>query len=163
MEFRSLSALFNFLDQQLQTAMESVAEEVKQLMHDYIQTNLYDAYQPTEYIRTYDYLNSLSVKPVRKENGWNVVEIYFDPSTIKQDIQPFWNAHMSVYGNKEWKGTPINELIPLWLNEGVESPLYSHKGIHVVDNTIEELKSTKMHLEKIKDLLQTKGIRVELK
>jgi hypothetical protein len=161
-EFRDLNQMFAYMNDQLIIAMEKTAEEVQQIMQDYIQSNLYDSYQPSEYIRTYDYLNSLSVKKVRKENGWNVVEIFFDPEKIKQnEVEGFWNQHMSAYGYREWKGTQINELIPMWLEEGVESPLFSRKGIHVVDETIKELEQTKIHLQKIKEILLQKGIQVE--
>ena len=49
-------------------ALRLVSLEVEKMMKDYIIRELYQKYEPKEYMRSYNYINSLTVKKVYKNN-----------------------------------------------------------------------------------------------
>lgn len=162
--FKNLDGLFKYVEKNLRLTLNDVALLVEKEMKEYIMKKLYQSYNPKEYHRSYDYINSLTVgKVVQVGTSFNV-EVYFDPKKIKQEEvhDSAWNRHMSVDGNTEWNGTPINELIPYFIEYGTNGSLWDREGINVTTETIRELEDTKKHLEVIKNVLKQRGINVKI-
>lgn len=153
----------NILIQMLQKTAEIAAK----IIDDYVLENLYAKYQPTNYIRTYDYINSLTIGDVQKvANGYEIM-IFFDSTKIRSHQSPIgeWNQHMSTNKNNSstWHGQSINELIPIWIEYGVSGSMWDRSGIKVMKNVRRELRTTRIHIRKIRQLLLQKGIKMTIK
>lgn len=88
MEFSSLEELVNYVERMNTIAMYGVGEEMKNIMKEETQKQVYDAYSPEQYVRTKDLMNSIDV--VAKGNDF--VETEFQDNgewySVK-DGQPF--------------------------------------------------------------------------
>lgn len=60
--FTSLKALRNYVIENSKVGMELTAEKVKQILREYVENDVYNSYEPTEYKRTYELLDSISIK-----------------------------------------------------------------------------------------------------
>jgi hypothetical protein len=151
-EFRSLDSLFNYINKNIQTKLPQLTQQIEQTIKDYIMERHY-SWQPSDYSHTYQYVNSLTVSKIRESSDGYEVELYFDTSKIQplpHDEDRRWNKHMDMYGN------PVNEFIPLWLEEGTNNPYYSHPGNHAIRDTYEEFKNGKA-VKELLILLKSKG------
>jgi hypothetical protein len=84
--FKNLKDLEKSLNKYINNALQKeVKENVEETMRDKIQTEVYDAYTPTDYVRSYELLESiegklesdgvLSVENTRQEAGKDIVKI----------------------------------------------------------------------------------------
>ena len=48
--------------------------------------------------------------------------IDFDRIVSRYNPNNFYNWHMSLDGSSTWKGAPVKELVPEWLNDGFTLP-----------------------------------------
>ncbi|MCP3925537.1 MAG: hypothetical protein GY714_23455 [Desulfobacterales bacterium] len=130
---RSMSDLNKFLDTSIsprvKISTQQTAEDIEKMVTDYIMKEFY-SYNPSDYHRTYEYINSLvHTKPIKIKDGWKV-EIYFDTDRIHASFveDSGWNQHMS------FEQEDISPSIPLWIEEGTpNNPYYQHEGIHSMD------------------------------
>jgi len=158
-DFRDYKSLFKYINQNIKLSLDQVAQQVQQMVKDFIIQELYQNYKPTEYDRTYEFLNSVSVSKVEEiTKGKYMVQIYFDTSLIHPYItSSFWNAHASVTGHN------MSSFIPLFLEEGTDFPsLYPREGIHSMETIREDLDRSKKYMGMIKEFLEKKGFKVEL-
>lgn len=136
------SELERVLQQVAEDALNKVTIKVEKMIKKYVMDKLYNSYTPTDYIRSYDYLESLTVTKVTKNSlGELETKIFFDPNKIhsRETEGSYWNQHMSINGDTTWEGKPISEWIPVFIEYGTKGSLWDRKGIHVVDNIMKEL------------------------
>ena len=107
-----LQRMLQYAEKQVQDSLRLISLEVEKMMKDYIIQALYNAYQPKDYLRSMNYINSLTVKKVTKNGtGGLETEIFFDPDKIfsREMEGEYWNQHMSVNGDSSWGGKSISE------------------------------------------------------
>lgn len=163
--------MLQHLEKHVKFSLEEVAKIVEEEIKDYVMKNLYNEYTPTHYTRTYDYINSLTVKKARKEGNGYAVEIFFDTDKIyprppdgdgKGGLGR-WSRHSSITSyNGGGSGDDMSDMIPLWIEEGVSGSLYDRDGIYTMENTKKIMEQTKYHLHAIKAILEKKGFKVEI-
>lgn len=163
--FKDLKSLFSYINKNLKFSLQEVGQQVEQIIKDYIMEHLYNAYTPSDYSRTYDFINSLSVKKVQQSNNGYIVELFFDTNRIiSYEVEDrYWNQHMNIDGSDTWNGEKINEWIPIWLEKGVSGSLWDRDGIDSMKNVKNELEATGKHIKMIVDILKKKGFKVEWK
>jgi len=153
--FYNYNSLFKYINNQLKFSIQEVGKLIKEEVKKYIQNNLYDTYTPLYYQRTMNYLESITVSKVNSNSKGYVVEIYFDTSKIIPNYTDTkYNQHMDVYG------TPKNNYIPLWLEEGTENNngnFFPREGIHAMGNVAEWIDYTEFHINKLIQILKMKG------
>ena len=155
-QIKTYPQLFAALEKRIELALQKVAEKVEEIITQYVMDNLYQDYEPTNYLRTYDYINSLTVGKVKKNGNNYQVQIYFDADKIRpvwRDGE--WNAHMS------WDGKNDNDLLPLFIEEGVENSLYDRDGIYTMENTKKIIEDTRFHLSELSRILRQQGINAQ--
>ena len=75
--------MLRYAEKQIQDSLRLISLEVEKMMKDYIIKALYNAYQPKDYLRSMNYINSLTVKRVSKNSAGELeTEIFFDPNKI---------------------------------------------------------------------------------
>lgn len=159
-----LKRMLQYIEKQTQDALRLISLEVEKMMKDYIIKALYNAYQPKDYLRSMNYINSLTVKKVTKNGvGELEVEISFDSNKIysREMEGEYWNQHMSVNGDDTWGGRPISEWIPIFMEHGVSGSLWDRDGIEVVDTILKELNSNSTYKKMMMKELKRKGFNVE--
>lgn len=159
-----LKRMLQYVEKQAKDALRLVSLEVEKMMKDYIIDALYNSYTPKDYLRSYNYINSLTVKKVYKNStGELETEIFFDPDKIysREVEDSYWNQHMSVNGDSMWDGRPISEWIPIFIEHGVSGSKWDRDGIEVVDNIIKKLKDDKAFKNMMMRELIRKGFTVE--
>lgn len=142
--------LQKYLNRHIGIALQQTGKDVEKLVYDYIMENWY-IYTPNEYLRTYQFINSLRVSKVIETNGRYYVSIYFDTSAIRASSvnDSRWNQHMSIHGED------VSGAIPLWIEEGNnpnnKNPIYEYDGIHMMKNVSQQnlkiLQSITLHLK----------------
>ncbi len=166
-----LKKVLKYAERHVKFALEEVAKVVEKEIKNYIMVNLYNKYEPKYYTRTYNYINSLSVKKAKKVDNGYVVEIFFDTDKI-MPLPPDgdgenglgrWSRHSSItsYLNGG-SGDDMSDMIPLWMEYGVVGSLWDRDGIYSIENNIAIMKKTKYHLDEIKKVLESRGIKVEI-
>jgi hypothetical protein len=118
---------------------KDVAEEVKRVMEVHIQTDVYNAYEPTDYVRTYKLMEdiqseliddgTIEVKDTRSENGRDITRIIEDGRGYD------WGYARNL--DQEIGARPF------------------------IENTRNDLDTNKSHIEVLKKALRDKGFRVE--
>ena len=63
-----LKRMLQYIEKQTQDSLRLISLEVEKMMKDYIIKALYNAYQPKDYLRSMNYINSLTVKKVTKNS-----------------------------------------------------------------------------------------------
>lgn len=161
-DIRSYKELFKVINQNIQLSLEQVGKQVQKMVKDYILEELYRNHQPTEYDRTFEFLNSVSVSKVDEiTKGKYTVQIYFDLNKIfpMEISDSTWNQHMDIWGNSQ----VFEERLILWLEQGTKKGLYPREGIHSMETIREDLARSKEYVQMIKEFLEKKGFQVELK
>lgn len=137
---KNMAELAAMLEKKFKSSLENeVKQEVTETMQEHIQSDVYDAYTPTHYDRTYQLMddiegemineNTLKVENTRSENGRDIVEV------------------IETGKGYEW-GYIRN------LDEEIGARPF-------VENTKEELRSTGKHIEAFKRGLKREGIDVK--
>ena len=160
-----LKRMLQYIEKQTKDSLRLISLEVEKMMKDYIIKALYNAYQPQDYLRSMNYINSLTVKKVSKNStGELETEIFFDPDKIfsREMEGEYWNQHMSVNGDSSWEGRPISEWIPIFMEHGVSGNSKWHRdGIEVVDTILKELNSNGRYKKMMMNELKKKGFNVQ--
>jgi len=149
--------------------LKIVGNDIKSIIADYVKKKVYSAYSPTMYDRTGDLLNSLDVSEVKKVGSGYEVTVFFNTDFIRSNIvDGGWNQHMNAKGkddediNATWKGIPVNELIPVFIEEGVENSLWDRDGIESMKYVQEMLAKTDRHLKVLSRVLRMRGFNVKI-
>lgn len=159
-----LKRVLQHLEKQTQDALRLVSLEVEKMMKEYVIKALYNSYSPKDYLRSYNYLNSLTVKRVYKNSAGGLeTEIFFDPNKIysREVEDSYWNQHMSVSGDSMWNGKPISKWIPVFMEHGVSGSKWDRDGIEVVDTILKELNNNSKYKNMMMSQLKKKGFKVE--
>lgn len=161
---RDLEKMLKYIEKQAQDSLRLVSLEVEKMMRDYVIKNLYLKYEPNQYLRSEEYVNSLTVTKVYKNSeGGLETEIYFDPEKIhSRELQDeVWNQHMSLNGDSEWNGSPISEWLPIFIEKGVKNSKWDREGIEVVNNILKELDNNGEFKKMMAKELERKGFKIE--
>ena len=116
--------------------ISKMSDEIYRHMYDLTQERVYDAYTPTNYERTGEFLESLT-KEKGDIYGGNIFQakVYFDASKIKPVRSPVsgqWNQHMGLQGQKFTGG-----LVDV-IEEGQQTKsAWDRKGTHIIADTLE--------------------------
>lgn len=136
--FKTYSALQGHLKESIIEAVQGKITEICiNVVKDYIQRNVYEAYVPDNdsYDRTFDLINSVTVGNISTGTKYVTFEIYMDTEKINPQIRTSsfnqegdgytgWNAHADVYD------LDMSEYIPMWIEEGTEGSLWDREGAH---------------------------------
>jgi hypothetical protein len=161
--FDSLSALMKYIENEVIYSLGLVAEDIRKIISEYVDKEVYQAHKPFEYTRTYELLNSLDISDIKINGNTYSFDIFFNPDKIGMyDTGDKWNQHKSVYGYETWHGLDINELIPWFIENGTEGSLWDRDGIHSMEYIKERLEKTNEHLKKIVKVLKAKGYDVKI-
>lgn len=168
MTFKNLDEYFKYVKKQIKSVLEQIAEEVRKELYDTVNDNLYKTYNPKQYQRTYELLNSISKTEIKENSdGEYYVVIYYDTDKIlaypslsnltgdKNEYGSLWGQHADFYGND------VSEYIPLWIEHGtsgVNNP-YHRKGIYAIDEVKEWIE--KEFNNRFKKKLLARGIKVK--
>lgn len=130
-EFTNLDDLFDYIQEGINETLqdEDILSEIKTDIREFIIDNMYK-FKPYEYIRTKEFINSLTVETDVDADGLLEIKIYFDTNKIYAHPSPNgtkWNQHADIYMND------VSELIPLWIEEGTGKEgfnLYPRPPLH---------------------------------
>lgn len=156
--FNNLKSLENYLMKNNKDVLKLIGLQIEKEMKDFIMRELYQKYNPSDYSRTYEYINSLTVSQVYENKDGYEIEIFFDSDKInaREVSDRYWNQHMSV------DGSDFAEFLPYAIEYGTSGSLYDRKGIKVVETTINELKNGDL-IKKAINILKSKGFNVKVK
>lgn len=151
-----LSKLVNDMNKQVSKALaDDVARNCYNIMKKWILEEVYNKYDPKVYVRNYELLNSLTVSPVISKNGIISVSIYIPNEKYKD---PRHNMLYDVPShNLEERDSPTIVQVMQILEEGLN--IY-RPNAEVMDNTIQELKTTNIILKSLISYLKTKGFKI---
>lgn len=146
--------LDGYLRSRINDAVMSCAKIAEIKLKDDIMSKLYNEYNPKEYQRTYDFLESVSLKPiVGKKNTINVM-IYYDTSKIIPNfVEDNWNQHEDIWG------IDVHEFIPLWLEFGTKNSLWDREGIYAMEGL--EIYLRDRYKDMLKKELERKGLKTD--
>lgn len=158
-EFKSLKELNDYIEKQyLVQFLEKIGNEIKGWLKNNVRLLWYERdFTPTHYTRTMELIECISVRPVKKNaDGSYQTEVFFD--TDKMHTYPAsdgeWSKHESITS-----GTDVRLMIPAFVEFGENSPLFSYEGVHPVETTKEEIISDGYIINRMKELLESKGIK----
>jgi hypothetical protein len=155
--------LERIIQQELNDAMKIVGNDIKTIIGNYVKRKVYDAYSPKMYDRTGDLLNCLDVSEVKKIGNYYEVSIFFNTDFIhSNEVEDGWNQHMNADGSETWNGIPVNKLIPVFIEHGVNGSLWDRDGIESIEYVRNKLASTDRHLKVIARVLRMRGFNVKI-
>lgn len=113
---------------EISKALKEAADLLSKILQRKVQ-DYYDSYKPVEYQRTYQFLNSIRISPVKHDGDKLHIEVYFDKNMA---------THPSIFGGE-------SGFVPILLNEGwtwnkKTGPyrLAFYEGFHFIEKAIEE-------------------------
>lgn len=158
-DFKNLKDLNNYIEKQYMVQfLNKIGDEIKGWLKNNVRLLWYERdFNPTHYTRTMELLECISVRQAKKmPDGFYQVEIYFD--TDKMNNYPpengEWSKHESIT-----TGTDIRLMLPLWIEEGQNSPLFSYEGVRPVETTRSEIIDDNHIINRMRELLEYKGIK----
>jgi hypothetical protein len=154
----SLSELNKIIELAIIQNIQKIGEEIKGVLRHFVQENWYNrSYEPQQYERTFQLIDSLTVSPVKINGNEYSVQIYYDTDKILPmdgtSDKP-WTRHKSIVTQ-----TPSGVYLPLWIEEGQDSSIFSFEGVHPVQDTIDWVEEDKYLLNRMKELLEKKGFK----
>lgn len=158
--FNSLDQLFKALQVDIMQILQKTGNEIKGVLRQTIQRDWYNRpdynASTTQYLRTLQLLDSISMKPVQTNGNTFSVEIYYDTSKIipmdGTDQYP-WTRHKSIIDSAS-----SAEALPYYIEYGNgDSPIYQYEGVHPVQTVYEWERDDKYVLNRFKELLRDKG------
>lgn len=157
-EFRTIEEALQYLEASIVLNLEKIGEEIKSVLRQHVWVLWYNRpYTPTHYTRTLELIDCLTVTKAKKIAGGYEVMIYFDTDKINPypPANPGeWTRHQSITD-----GQDVSEFIPLWIEEGQNSPLFSYSGVHPVQETIDWEKEDQYVFTRMKELLGRQGFK----
>jgi len=157
--------LADYLDNSIKQCLPIIANKVSKILKRFVKERWYNTHKPTHYRRTLEVLNSITVSEVQQVgNGYQVL-VYFDPSKINNvltDIKGYFNHHMSIDGSSTWSGMNLAELVPLFMDQGQSSKIRPYSGVHFMQATIDEVKSSQIDVNVLKRRLRSQGLNITI-
>lgn len=159
MKFNNYNDLFKYLNRQIAIGLQKTAYDVEKIIKKYLMEHLYNAYQPYQYNRSYDFINSLKVDKVISNGNEHTVKIYYDTTRIIPNYQNTkYNQHTDVYSND------VRKLIPLWIEEGTKKDgknFFPRTGLYSMKYTVNYLESTHKFKNNMIKYLKQQGIKID--
>lgn len=157
--FDNLDDLFKYIEKDISMGIFYAGIDVRKLVRDFISNKLYNTYHPTQYVRTYDFLNSVSIRVIDDFS----VEVYYDTSLIRPSYEgvEFWYQHMNVYPRDENNPKRQSEYIPLWIEYGTDSKVYSRGPLLAMETIYNDKKTVKNILQSLKIFLKKEGYKIK--
>jgi hypothetical protein len=159
-DFKNLNALFKYMEKTQPIDLEKLGNEIKGWLRNNVRVLWYErSYTPKFYERTFELIESITCSKAKKiGNGEYQVKIYFDTDKINpySGENGMWSQHQSITN-----GADVSSFIPLWIEEGQNSSIFSYEGVHPVRITKEEIKEDDYIKTRLKELLEHRGYRVE--
>lgn len=163
-DFKSIKELNKYIERKyIEEFIKKIGKEVYNILYNEVRVEWYQRngidWEPKDYERTFQLLNSITCSPVFRNGNEYLVKIYYDTDKIQPmfgtEDKP-WTRHMSIINHKD-----VSEAIPYYIEYGNNSPIYEYQGVHPVKNTLEQLDEDKHLLTRFKELFELKGIKVE--
>lgn len=158
----SMSELNKILHLQVIEILKKVGKEIQGVLRDEVDKAWYNRsgfdFDNSQYERTMQLLESISLSPLEVTGNQYQVKIYYDTSKIipmyGTDSKP-WSRHQSVID-----GRSSAEALPYYIEYGNgDSSIYQYEGVHPVQNVIDWERSDKYVLHRFKELLEDKGFK----
>jgi hypothetical protein len=161
--FDTLSSIYKYLESEVIINTSKIAKEIADVLKNYVRLNWYNDHSPSQYQRTMDILNSISITDVKKNRNGYSVKIFFDDSKINMiEYDGLFNAHMGIYGETSYQGMSLPQWVVYWMNYGQNSPIYSYEGVGFLEDVIEWNKDDKYHINRMQELLENKGFDISV-
>jgi hypothetical protein len=158
--FNNVKDLLRFIETQLPINLEKICNEIKGVLKNELLNHWYNTYMPSSYHRTYQLIESITVsKAIKVGNVWQA-NIYFDEDKIEPIESNFglFPSHMNITdGASEYGGKTYGELLPMWIEEGQHSSIWSSTGIHMVERTVDWAREDNYVKNRMMELLRNKG------
>ena len=153
---KTYEQLNSLLKTELGRVLFILSENVEEFLFEYVQANWYDEYQPTDYQRTYQLLNSIELEQI-EETEWR---IFFNTDKIKGVKQNgFWQAHISSFGKTEGSLFDGEEFIKEIEDYG--NYIHGHsQPLKSIENTAKWIKSIKLLDNGIRTYFRERGADV---
>lgn len=95
MKFTSYSALQKEINRRAGIAVQNTAVKVVEYLRQYVKEDYYDVYDPQEYVRTYQFMNS----PMYEMLEQNVAKIFINTGNMHyKEVSGDWVARMASLG-----------------------------------------------------------------
>jgi len=145
-----------------------VGEKIKKILQNYLKKNWYNVSSPMFYQRTFEVLNSITVKEVAQVGNEVEVEIFFDETKIISKESTFqlyghmkrFNHHMSINHDTGYNGADIGIALVYWMNYGQNSSLHAYSGASFLEDTLNEISVKKTHLVELERAFKKVGIYI---
>ena len=158
--FKDISSLLKYIQKQAnEILVDEVAEEVGDIIHKHVISDVYGAYTPVEYQRRSDGISDRD----------NIVgELVGDGKIFVKNIA---EPNESVFGTAYAPGDDTE--FSKWINYGLSPMLYRGKDGNThrlptnsperpfMDNAREEVRQTKAHIKVLQSELEKKGIKTK--
>ena len=136
----NLASLYEILNKQVSQAIEEdTAYEIVDKLDNYIFKKVYNAYSPVDYIRTYELLNSVSIKVEKTTKNNFKVKIFCD--SLKMNHRSWSNNKPKVY-------------VATFVNDG--STIGRPRSDFIL-YTMLDLATLRTHIEVFKNAMRKKG------
>lgn len=139
--FKNKNQVFKYMDKKIIEILNKCSDLALEKLTQNVLDTVYD-WQPKQYERSYQLLESISRTEVRKVYGRYVVEIYFDYKKMQPIINDGkWNSHADFYGNWINNEQSASDMVN-WLEYGVDpehNQYYAQKAHGFLKMTIEDL------------------------
>ena len=133
--FNNYDDLFKYIEKSVHESLIPTADVVLNMVKKFIWENMYEAYSPNYYMRTYEFVNSISIKI--KDN--KTVEIYYDVKKIHayEDNNNFWNQHMGWNKKKDGHETyDTSTMIPIWIERGTTGSMWDREPLGAMQSVL---------------------------
>ena len=100
--------MIKYIEKVASKSLPQAGEVAKEIVKDIIWKKLYQEYNPENYTRTYQFINSVRVGNIKQTSNGYTVPIYYDTSLIHplETLSDEWNIHMNLYGGSESYALP---------------------------------------------------------
>ena len=163
--FKSLKEVEKYIQKIANQNLEVIGEHVKSILKKIILDDLYRAYDPSEYERTNQFLEAVTVSGVKTKGNISEIEIYVDPDKLfpVQREKSEWSSYMSSlgknYGDTSYGSMSISEWVVHWMEFGNRSP-YSREPIEMYKKTRERLEDDHYIYNTMKSRFEDAGFKV---
>ena len=155
-KFKSIEDYFDYINKILEECVKEIGVQMKTELQDYLFENWYKKYTPSEYIRSFNLLDSVKYSLI-KQNGKIIVKVYYDENSIIPEYMEdsYWNRHMSL------SGEDVSNDVPYYIEYGNgDNKLFKYNGIHAMKSLLRYAEQTATI--KLAILLNTKyGISIK--
>lgn len=152
--FSSFSQLQQAVEKQaMKSLQDDVGRVIKEALQRHVLDNIYNHHSSDYYQRTYELLRSIEVGNVIKNGDIFEVQVFFNPDATHES---WWGSQsLGISAGEQVSMTYIAQ----WLDEGKN--IYTPHTEDFMEDTIQELESTKKHIKAFIGYLATKSIIIK--